>query len=55
MRTPKFTAKRALGLAAAAAIAVTGTVSAAGTSQAAVQSLKLNVATVGAPPTRSSR
>lgn len=45
MRTPKITAKRALGLTAAVALAVTGTVAAAGTSQAAVSALKLSTVT----------
>ncbi len=47
MRTPKFTAKRAIGLAAAAALAVAGTVTFASSSQAAAQSLKLSYSTGG--------
>nr|WP_269328607.1 IPT/TIG domain-containing protein [Kineosporia babensis] len=45
MRTPKFTAKRALGLTAAAALAVAGTLTIAGTSEAAATPLKLNKVT----------
>jgi hypothetical protein len=47
MRSPKISAKRALGLSMAAALAVAGTVAVAGSSEAAVtiQALKLSTAT----------